>query len=249
MVVEEIEDSFTMGKEGGLLGFEDRCGQPTDDIFCWGGVVAVMGYRIKRVAEFFEVRKAVDLENEVLKRRVELMKKENELLCDILRDMGLRLRKAEKLVEAVSKRKMMFKLLFQAGRAVRISCPATVRPFIEKALRTRSTVLSVRNFGESGGNQVLKNETFEATSVSRIKDRFFEVEKVGFYFTREVTVGRHHGDIKDLSGEVKDLNKKINSMFVRLVLLMAGGVIAEGAFDSYRDERAWRRTSQVKGYN
>ena len=60
-------------------------------------------------------------------------------------------------------------------------------------------------------------------------------------------LGGIRGDIKGLRGEVKDVHKKIDSMFFRLVLLMAGGVIAKGAFDFYRDERAWNRITQVKG--
>jgi len=34
-----------------------------------------------------------------------------------------------------------------------------------------------------------------------------------------------------------DVNKKIDTKFDRLMLLIIGGVILEGAFDFYRDER------------
>ncbi|KAF8419929.1 hypothetical protein EV426DRAFT_710963 [Tirmania nivea] len=89
--------------------------------------------------------------------------------------------------------------------------------------------------------KVLRSGAFSpgATSVSGLKGRFF-VEK-DMAVVKSQLVG--------IMGDIKDLNKKIDTMFFCLVLLMAGGVIVKGAFDFYRDERAWSRSSQVKGYN
>ena len=50
--------------------------------------------------------------------------------------------------------------------------------------------------------------------------------------------------IRDLNRHIKDLGKKVDSKFDRLMYLVVGGVVVKTGFDLYVNDRNWERTQQ-----
>ena len=47
-----------------------------------------------------------------------------------------------------------------------------------------------------------------------------------------------------VQADIRDLSKKVDSKFDRLMFLVVGGVVVKAGFDLYVNERNWERTQR-----